>query len=280
MISTSLAEVLRCPDCSGDIALNAADALRCHGCGRNFDVEGNILCMLPREITPLPEAYNDPDYQRMSEFFDDSSSYFTDGNRIFSMIHNSAHRTIARWEQEAASDSWTLDIGCGRGYHWPFVQDHTHMIGLDIRLESLRHIADHWPDAILLQADLLALPFKSGTIARATSIYALEHIYFIGDALTETARVLADKARFLVGLPCEGGLAWTLGRKVTSERTMSKRYNVDYRKYIALEHCNTAAGIEKALAPHFTTLERELFPFGFLPFIDLNLTLSLALEKR
>ncbi|MEK9970349.1 MAG: methyltransferase domain-containing protein, partial [Ferrovibrio sp.] len=111
----------------------------------------------------------------------------------------------------------------------------------DIRMDSLVKLRKHWPDAILIRGDVLSMPFKSGRIERATSIYALEHLFYLEDALSEIRRVLAAEAKFLVGIPCEGGLAWTLGRKLTSERAMSKRYNVDYRKYIALEHCNSAA---------------------------------------
>lgn len=279
MFPSDLAVILQCPDCGGDLDLSGA-APHCLGCGRAFTVEDGILSLLPSRSKPLPAIYGDPDYRRMSACFDDSSDYFTDGNSLFKAIHDSAHRSVAAWEGAWPTAGWTLDIGCGQGYHWPFVADRSRLIGMDIRMESLKKIRRRFPDAILVQANLLSLPFKAGTIVRATSIYALEHIYYLEDALAETARVLADGAKFLVGLPCEGGLGWTLGRKLTSERAMSQRYGVDYRRYIALEHCNTAARIEKALWFHFRALERKLFPLGILPLIDLNLTLSLALEKR
>lgn len=280
MIPQSLLDILCCPDCRGDLRVETDSALSCSGCGRDFAVENGILCLLPREAKPLPEAYDDPDYLRMSEFFDDSSSYFTEGNSIFKQIHESSHRTTAAWERRWATDGWTIDIGCGQGYHWPFVADRSRLIGLDIRMESLRKLHERHPDAILVQGNLLALPFKSGSFARATSIYALEHIYWLDDALAEIQRILEPEAHFLVGLPCEGGWAWTTGRKLTSERTMSKRYDVDYKKYIALEHCNTAAKVERALGTGFETVQRRLFPLPFLPVIGLNLTLSLALQKR
>lgn len=236
--------------------------------------------MLPLESKALPSEYDDPDYRRMSECFDDSSPYFTDGNNIFKAIHESGHRTTAQWEAKWPTDGWTVDIGCGQGYHWPFVPDRSHLIGLDIRMESLQKIRAQFPDAILIQGNLLALPFKREVIARATSIYALEHIYWLDDALLEIARILKPRAHFMVGLPCEGGLAWNTGRKLTSERTMSRRYHVDYRKYIALEHCNTAAKIERALGRDFVAVERRLFPLPFIPIISLNLTLSLMLQRR
>ncbi len=235
--------------------------------------------MLPLRGKQLPPIYDDPEYRKMSEHFDDSSPYFTDGNSIFKAIHESAHRTALAWEQRWPVEGWTVDIGCGQGYHWRYLKDFSRVVGFDIRMESLVKLKERFPDALLVQGNILNIPFKTASIARATSIYALEHIYFLEDALAEIARILSPAAKFIVGLPCEGGLGWTLGRKLTSERTMSKRYNVDYRRYIALEHCNSAARIEKALRFHFRPLERKLFPLAALPFIDLNLTLSIATER-
>jgi SAM-dependent methyltransferase len=280
MIPHFLADIICCPDCHSDIDLESKISPVCRRCAREFTVQDGILSLLPLNAKALPATYDDPDYQRMSECFDDSSTYFTDGNSLFKSIHESSHKTTSVWEKRWSTDDWTVDIGCGQGYHWTFVKDRTRLIGLDIRMESLRKIRIRFPDAILIQGNLLALPFKREVIARATSIYALEHIYWLDDALTEIARVLKPRAHFLVGVPCEGGLAWSTGRKFTSERTMSKRYNVDYRKYIALEHCNTASKIESALARHFVQIERRLYPLPFVPLIGVNLTLSLALQKR
>lgn len=280
MLPNLLTEILCCPDCRSDITLAVEGNPACRACGRSFAVDDGIISLLPLESKSLPSQYDDPDYRRMSERFDDSSPYFTDGNSVFRTIHESSHIATAAWEAKWPADGWTVDIGCGQGYHWPFVPNRTRLIGLDIRMESLRKIRARFPDAILIQGNLLALPFKHEAIARATSIYALEHIYWLDDALMEIARILKPHAHFLVGLPCEGGLAWKTGRKLTSERTMSKRYNVDYRKYIALEHCNTAAKIERGLTKDFVAIERRLFPLPFIPAIGANLTLSLALQKR
>jgi len=279
MITGALAEILCCPDCRADLALSPSTTLVCQTCGRDFASENGILDMMPRETKPLPPAYNDPDYRRMSRSFDDATPYFTEGNSIFKTIHESAHTTVARWERLWPAQGWTIDIGCGQGYHWPFMADRQRLIGFDIRQDSLARIHREWPDATLIRGDVLRMPFKSGRIERATSIYALEHLFFLEDALSEISRILAPQAKFLVGIPCEGGAAWTLGRKLTSERAMSKRYNLDYRRYIALEHCNTASRIEKALGFYFRRLDRQLFPFNFLPTPELNLTLSLALER-
>jgi SAM-dependent methyltransferase/uncharacterized protein YbaR (Trm112 family) len=280
MIADSLIAILQCPDCGGPIAREPPRDLACRSCGRHYPVTGSgILRLMPSHPPPLPDAYNDPDYRRMSARFDDSSAYFTGGNLAFKLIHESAHKTIAAWRARNAGAGWVCDIGCGQGYHYRFWPDPKRVIGIDIRLESLEKVRAAFPDAILIQANSCALPLKTGAISSATSIYAFEHIYHLREAIAEAARVLEPGGKLYMGLPGEGGLAWTLGRKLTSERTMSRRYNLDYRKYIALEHCNTAASVIAALGERFKVLRRRLFTLPFLPAIGLNLTVALELEK-
>ena len=140
-INQGLASVLACPDCRGGVEEASKCKLRCSECGRIFTItEDGIVLMMPLSSKPLPEAYNDPDYQRMSAHFDNSSSYFTDGNTVFRLIHESAHCKIAQWMASNSHAGWTCDIGCGRGYHYRFVRDFEKTIGVDIRIESLRHV--------------------------------------------------------------------------------------------------------------------------------------------
>ena len=275
-----LLPILACPDCRGKVIEASERELRCQDCGRSYEVtEDGIIRMMPSVSKPLPDAYNDPDYQRMSRHFDDSSAYFTDGNSLFHLIHESAHRKIASWIASNPREGWICDIGCGQGYHYRFVKDLSRTIGIDVRLESLRRVRAISNEIPLIQGDSCALPFQSGSIAGATSVYTLEHVYYLAEALAETARILEPTAPFYVGLPCEGGLAWTLGRKLTSERTMSKRYNVDYRKYIALEHCNTARRVIAHLGQQFKRKDISFFPLPIVPIVDTNLTVALAYSK-
>ena len=151
---------------------------------------------------------------------------------------------------------------------------------MDRDFESLRKIREKYPLPMLIQADACNLPVKSGKIGIAFSIYMLEHIYYLEDALTEASRILTDNSSYYVGLPCEGGLAWDMGRKYTTERIFSKRFNFDYGKAVRIEHCNTAKKVVDALKKEFTIDKRKLFPFNFLPFIACNLILTMQLTKK
>lgn len=282
MLNKKILPLLSCPDCQGEVSVQSSSMLWCKGCSRSFDVtEDNIICMLPSQPKPLPDAYNDPNYKRMCENFDDSSSYFTEGNSIFSAIHASSHKKIEEWRLgESSQDQWVCDLGCGQGYHFQFMADLNNVIGIDMRLDSLRKIRRQSSDVTLIQGNLCSLPLKTGAISQLISVYALEHIYYLEDALKEASRLLSSDGNFYVGVPCEGGLAWTLGREVTSMRTMSKKYNLNYRKYIALEHCNTISDIDDALGKFFSVMKTELFPLSYIPFYTTNLTASFVLKKR
>jgi len=260
----------------------SAHQLVCTSCQRPYVVmEDGILCLLPSAAKSLPPEYEDPDYKRMSEMFDDAQDYFTNGNPIFRAIHDSAHIRLSKWAlQSSDNGDWVCDLGCGQGYHLQFQANTQNVIGVDIRMESLKKIRDRFPQAILIQANSCALPFKDNALSDIRSVYALEHIYYLSDTLSEVARVLRPEGSLYVGLPCEGGLAWTLGRELTSIRTMSKRYNLDYRKYIALEHCNRASDIAKALDKYFWVQKRAFYPLGILPFFNTNLTASFSLKLR
>jgi ubiquinone/menaquinone biosynthesis C-methylase UbiE len=234
---------------------------------------------MPKKTKPLPKAYQDQDYIKMSKNFDDSQYYYINSNPIFNSIHNSSHRYISKWNEESSQKKWVLDVGCGQGYHWNFIKNTKNFVGLDIRLESLIKAKQKFPNSFFIQADILHLPFKNESINSAISIYALEHIYWLKESIAELSRILKKNAIFYVGLPCEGGYAWNTGRKLTSERVLSKKYNLNYKKYIALEHCNEAKNIVSSLQKKFEILERKFFPFSFLSSINFNLTISLALKK-
>lgn len=281
-IPDGLMEILCCPDCRNPLQQTGPDALSCESCRTsNETTSDGILVLMPRAPKPLPPAYEDPDYKKMSNHFDDASDYFTDSNSFFRRIHESSHRYVKNWGAGAWSNGWVCDVGCGQGFHWPFFSgDRSRLIGIDMRLTSLRRIKSRWPKAFVIQADSTRLPFRASAVENAISIYALEHIYHLRDAVEEMGRVVTAGGHLYVGLPCEGGAAYALGRKLTSERTMSKRFDVDYRKYISLEHCNDANDVVSELRRLFRINRIRYFPLNLLPSIATNLTITLELVKN
>ncbi|MBI2252542.1 MAG: methyltransferase domain-containing protein [Armatimonadetes bacterium] len=151
---------------------------------------------------------------------------------------------------------------------------------MDNNLDSLNKIRQIYPEAFLIQGDCYFLPFQEQSIKQIISIYNLEHLYYLEEALKEIYRVLNDQGNFLAGLPCEGGIAWNTGRRFTSSWSLSKRYNLDYSKVIKIEHCNNIYKIINFLRKYFLIKKKKLFPFSFLSALYFNLTVSFWMTKK
>ena len=276
-----LLPLLACPDCRGTLTLTG-NGMRCQTCAREFSFSpSGVLQLLPRSPRPEPPIYDDPDFRKYRALYDSDAEnvYYSNQNRLFHWIHHSAHqRTHDYWLEAPAG--WAADIGCGTGDHFQYFDDLSRVIGIDMSLGSLEVVRRRHPAALLIQADINALPLRDGVLAAAFSIYNLEHLFYLEDALAEIARVLSGQGRFYVGLPTEGGLAWGLGRKLSTDRMYSRKYGIDYARVMRIEHCNTARRVIAECRKTFELRRRTYFPLPFLPGIHPNLTIAAEFHKR
>lgn len=278
-VMDAILPLLRCVDCDGGglVLLGSCEGARCPSCGRDYPLdEHRILRMMPQKSLPRPAIYDDPDYKKFMECYekDAAAVYYSEQNRLFHAVHHAAHKTLKRFSDGHGFSGWELDLGCGTGDHLGYFDDPSRVVGLDTSHGSLVAARKRYPGVFLIQGDAYKLPFKDNTFARVFSIHNLEHIYYLDAALSEVARTLAGRGRFYVGLPAEGGLAWNLGRKISTERIYSKKYGVDYGRVMQVDHCNTAGKVIAALESYFVLRRRKLFPFTFIPVISINLVIS------
>jgi SAM-dependent methyltransferase len=185
-----------------------------------------------------------------------------------------------RWVAGRTGPGRALEIGFGAGRHSRFfsgnIADHFVSDYTAVHISSAA-----WRAALgrCVRCDARRLPFAAGTFNTVISIYNLEHIADLQAVLREVRRVLAVGGRFLVAMPCEGGLAWNLGRELTTRRLFQKRYQINYDKVIAFEHVWDFEGVEAQLHESrlFDVRRRAFFPFG-LPSSHLNLIACLELS--
>jgi SAM-dependent methyltransferase len=130
----------------------------------------------------------------------------------------------------------------------------------------------------LLQRSQTALPFADGEFDRIITFYALEHVYPLGPYLDEMKRILKPGGKLIGAIPAEGGLAWGLGRFLTSRRWLKKNTNIDPDKLICWEHPNFANYILSELSERFDQVCRQYWPFRF-PCVDLNLIVNFIYRK-
>ncbi len=133
--------------------------------------------------------------------------------------------------------------------------------------------------SILLERNNI-LPIEDQSIDIVLSFYSLEHMYPLNNFLEDTSRVLKSGGIFAGCIPTEGGLAWGLGRMMTSRRWLKKNTNIDPDKIICWEHPNYSDDIISGLNKYFIRHKLSLWPLPFLPSIDSNLVIKFIYKKK
>ena len=240
--------------------------------------------MLPKEGgKPLPSCYQDPDYLAYKELFEQQPAeevYYSNMNAVFRYIHLSAHRKLHGWWEESKPKGWTIDLGCGTGDHLAFLGDEPDVVEVDMSGGALRAARRRFPGALLIQADVYNLPFRPGSIRNILSIYNLEHLWYLDDALLAVRDVLSDDGTFYVGLPAEGGPLWNWGRALTTHWIYKRKYGFNYCQALRIDHCNTAVKVMRACSKHFKRSRVSHFPFSIVPLVFANLTISTLYKPR
>jgi SAM-dependent methyltransferase len=174
----------------------------------------------------------------------------------------------------------TLDIGAGMGEHLDFedVKDQRY-VALELRPEMAQVIEERYPYVSTVIGDAEdRLPFEDASFDRVIAIHVLEHLRNLPAALEEIRRVLRPGGAFAIVIPCEGGFAYGIGRRFTSQRIFEKRYDTDYDWYIRTQHFNVPAEIIEELDSRFEREHRSFFPFK-VPTVDLNVCVGLTYRR-
>lgn len=96
------------------------------------------------------------------------------------------------------------DLGCSTGYLLEDLRTahpDAQLVGVDLVDSGLRTAHGAVPDALLLQADVCALPLQDASVDAAMSANLLEHVPDDECALAELCRVLAPGARGVLVVP-------------------------------------------------------------------------------
>jgi len=190
--------------------------------------------------------YEDPNYLKWNRGLAESQDYLYRSNPLVAWVQNAGHRAI-RALTAGTRDALTLDMACGDGAHRPYMWRPDRVVGIDIHQASLEKYLSRYPDALVLRGDCYRLPFRDAVFDRVLNIYNFEHLIHLDFALEEAHRVLKAGGELLASVPTEGGLAWVLGRRLTTARRHTSE-RLDYLRANAIDHCNTVWQIEKAIA--------------------------------
>jgi SAM-dependent methyltransferase len=180
----------------------------------------------------------------------------------------------------------TLEVGAGLGEHLAHEQlsaeQKQNYYALEVLEIMAERIRERHPGAHAIVADCQQrLDFPDGFFDRYIAVHVFEHLPNLPAAVAEAWRLL-DKSsgQLLVVIPCEGGLAYSLARRVSAKRVFEKAYGIPYEPFIRREHLNVPAEILGVLAPYFTIEHRRFFPLPLAPLVSANLVIGLSLKPR
>ena len=175
----------------------------------------------------------------------------------------------------------TLEIGGGLGAHLAYedlnCQQYT---VLELRPELVNVLHRRFPQIKAIVGDCQQrLPFADGCFDRILAIHVLEHLPNLPAALDEMHRLLSPQGRFCAVIPCEGGLAYSLARRISARRIFEKKYKQSYDWFVACEHVNRAEEILPELRERFDVVHARHFPLG-VPILAANLVIGLTLVRK
>lgn len=219
------------------------------------------------------------------ELTDEQLRIRDDFMKYFHEIYSDSYGAVAKFNHTyplptARPGIRTLEIGAGLGEHLDF-EDATGQdyVALELRDEMAAVIAAKHPEVSTHVGDVEAgLDVPDASFDRVIAIHVLEHLRNLPPALDEVRRVLKPGGVFEVVIPCEGGLGYALGRRVTSQRVFEKRYGTSYDWYIKTEHFNVPGEIVPELDARFTRERRAWWPLK-VPSVHLNLCLGLTYRR-
>jgi SAM-dependent methyltransferase len=172
-----------------------------------------------------------------------------------------------------------LEIGAGLGEHIEYEDLHgVEYYALEMRENMAAEIRRRFPAVHAITGNCEErIDFPDASFDRILAIHVLEHLPNLPAAIGEVRRLLKTDGEFIVVIPCEGGLAYSLARRISAQRIFEARYNTSYDWFIRTEHINVPSEILSELKPHFEIVDREFFPLR-IPSITLNLVIGLTLR--
>ena len=177
-----------------------------------------------------------------------------------------------------------LEIGAGDIRHLKYLKGKPkEYIIADVSEEMMGFAADKLtekgiPYESVFVARNQALPIESSSIDVVVSFYSLEHLHPLADYLEDMHRVLKPGGLLIGAVPSEGGLAWGLGRMLTTRRWFKRNTNIDPDKIICWEHPNYADQLFAEMDRLFVRKNVQFWPLG-VPLMDINLVLSFQFIK-
>jgi SAM-dependent methyltransferase len=112
--------------------------------------------------------------------------------------HEAAYRSL----QADIHGGLLIDIGAGEGYGTTLLADRAdRAVAIDYDRASITHLAATYPALAAVQANLAAIPIRSGAAGTVASLQVIEHVWDHPQFVAECVRVLAPGGLLIVTTP-------------------------------------------------------------------------------
>ncbi len=179
----------------------------------------------------------------------------------------------------------TLEIGAGLGEHLAHEplsdEQRRNYYALELRENMAAAIRERFPDVHAIVGDCQRrLDSPDGFFDRILAVHVLEHLPDLPSAVRELRRLCDPHHGYLsIVIPCEGGFAYSLARKISAQRIFEKRYHQPYKWFIEREHVNRPGEIIEELSRYFRVIRRKYWPLR-IPAEWCNLVIGLTLVPK
>ncbi len=195
----------------------------------------------------------------------------------YGMIEKFNHANPIVANSVKAGKCTTLEIGAGLGEHLIYEdlknQDYT---ALEIRQDFVDTIKNRFPNVSAIVGDIQGnIDLPDNKFDRILGIHVLEHLRNLPSALKEIKRMLKPDGTFAVVIPCEGGLAYQIARRISAQRIFEKKFKIPYGPIIKNEHVSDAWEIMHELKKYFTIEKSSYWPL-LIPLTPCNLVIALS----
>ena len=203
--------------------------------------------------------------------------------RVYSLVESFNHGYVVR--HAPMRFSRTLELGAGLGEHLRYERltsdQKQSYFALELRENMANHIRSRFSEVQVIVGDCQKqLPFEEDYFDRILAIHVLEHLPDLPSTIREVYRVCnKERGVFSVVIPCEGGVAYGLARRVSAQRLFEKRYNQDYTWLVKREHINLPYELFEEIGKHFSISHKAFFPL-LVPSITFNLCIGLTLRPK
>jgi SAM-dependent methyltransferase len=201
--------------------------------------------------------------------------------RKYGIFERFNHSFIAKQHRQTGETITTLEIGAGLGEHTRYENLTTqHYHALELRKNMADVIRERYPDIITQVGDIQKkLDFPDGVFDRVIAIHVLEHLPDLPNALKEVNRLMNHGGSFELVIPCEGSLAYSFARMISTRRLFEKRYKTSFDWFIKSEHINSPNEILHEISNYFKIMKKTYFPIP-IPMKLCNLCIGIKAAKK